>query len=135
MEKKPTLESKEVVQAIGFDTEYFDTKKKIENWIYRKGFIFANTKKPIQKYDDKYRVRQVDPDKMLQSSYRESKIGVITYIIGKMKWIINYIEYLYYSASETVAFVIGLLLGSKFISPTKLKVRVSTWERIYYYLD
>ena len=85
MEKKPTLESKEVVQAIGFDTEYFDTKKKIENWIYRKGFIFANTKKPIQKYDDKYRVRQVDPDKMLRSSYRESKIGVITYIIGKMK--------------------------------------------------
>lgn len=38
----------------------------------------------------------------------------------------SYIEYLYYSASETVAFVIGLLLGSKFISPTKLKVRVST---------
>lgn len=84
-ENKLKLKDGEVIQSIGFDMTYFDTKKKVRNWINRNGFIFANTRTPIQKFDNHYRVRQISPKKMQPSSYREHYDGAIGYVIGKLK--------------------------------------------------
>lgn len=82
---KPKLAKGEVIQAIGFDKEFFDSRSKVRNWINRNGFIYANPKKPIQSFDNHFRVRQIDPKKMSPSSYREEYDGAVGYVIGKLK--------------------------------------------------
>ena len=89
MVKQDFLRKGEIIQSIIFDKDDFEIERKVKDWIIRNDFIFANKKKPIQKWDNHYRVRQIDPELMIKSSYREFIKGNILYVIGILKLLVQ----------------------------------------------
>ena len=68
------IKNKEIVQSIIFDISKFDTRSKVKNYINNHGYKLLRNRIPIRRWKDTFRVRQVNPDKVVRKSYKEKKL-------------------------------------------------------------